>query len=230
MQKKPIEWNKWKERGIKKIGDLLNEEGNFLSQDDINKIYKVKCNFLELLQIRLSIHSLWWETIYGEKKRSVLNAEVIYYCNGSIHELSTVTCKDIYWSFIHHRKRDPSCVKKWAVAYPGFKNATEELWTNIFRLSFSITRETKLQSFQYRLIHRTITCRKRLFEMKMADHPRCLYCKDIDDIKHFFLFCPKVQSFWNSFFLWWNNLGDIIIPPEYECLEECMIFGFQPRG
>ena len=144
--------------------------------------------------------------------------------------MSTVTCKDIYWSFIHHRKRDPSCVKKWAVAYPGFKNATEELWTNIFRLSFSITRETKLQSFQYRLIHRTITCRKRLFEMKMADHPRCLYCKDIDDIKHFFLFCPKVQSFWNSFFLWWNNLGDIIIPPEYECLEECMIFGFQPRG
>ncbi len=46
---------------------------------------------------------------------------------------------------------------------------------------FHITRETKLQSFQYRILHRTITCRK-LYDMKLDDSPNCLYCNNIDEL------------------------------------------------
>ncbi len=37
--------------------------------------------------------------------------------------------------------------------------------------AFHTTRETKLQSFQYRILHRTITCRKKLYDMKLVDSP-----------------------------------------------------------
>ncbi len=50
---------------------------------------------------------------------------------------------------------------------------------------------------------------------------------DQDHITHFFLFCPKEKQFWNTFFTWWNNLGDIQIPTQCECLEENILFGFQ---
>ncbi len=61
------------------------------------------------------------------------------------------------------------------------------------------TRETKLQSFQYRILHRTITCRKILYDMKLVDSPNCLYCNNIDDIKHFLLSGEKTRNFWQSF-------------------------------
>ncbi len=43
----------------------------------------------------------------------------------------------------------------------------------------------------------------------------------------FFLFCPKEKLLWNTFFTCWNNLGDIQIPTQCECLEENILFGFQ---
>ncbi len=32
------------------------------------------------------------------------------------------------------------------------------------------------------------------------------------------------------FFTWWNNLEDIQIPTQCECLEENILFGFQTEG
>ncbi len=56
------------------------------------------------------------------------------------------------------------------------------------------------------------------------------YCQETDHIKHIFLFCPEEKQFWNTFFTWWNNLRDIQIPTQCECLEENMVFRFQTKG
>ncbi len=64
---------------------------------------------------------------------------------------------------------------------------------------FDTTREIKLQSFQYRILHSTITCRKKLYDMKLVDSPNCLSCNNIDDIKQFLLSCEKTRNFWQSF-------------------------------
>ena len=97
-------------------------------------------------------------------------------------------------------------------------------------MPFRTTRETKLQTFQYKLVHRLIVCQKKLFDMKLADNPNCLYCNETDDLPHFFLHCNKSNQFWNSFFNWWNGLGDIEIVPGFDCLAECVLFGFRTEG
>ncbi len=76
--------------------------------------------------------------------------------------------------------------------------------------------ETKLQTFQYKLIHLLITCQKNIFDMKLVDNAICLYCQETFHITHFFLFCPNEKQFWNTIFTWWNNLGDIQIPAQCE--------------
>ncbi len=118
---------------------------------------------------------------------------------------------------------------KMAEDYPNFKKA-ENIWPNIFKLSFNTTGETKLQSFQYRIIHRTITCRKRLSDINLINSPKYLFCNEINNIRHFLLICPKVHNFWNSFFQWWNRMGDSKFPTDYDFLEECIIFGSHLRG
>jgi hypothetical protein len=147
-----------------------------------------------------------------------------------MYNINTISTKLIYEELIKNRKREPTCVKKWSEIYPDFHTAGEDLWSNIYKTAFNITRETYLQTFQYKLIHRLIVCQKKLNEMKLADNPTCLYCNELDDLRHFFLFCLKSKQFWNSFFNWWNSLGDIEISPHYESLEESILFGFQIEG
>ncbi len=114
---------------------------------------------------------------------------------------ATKHCKNVYWNCVTKRRRVPKCYEKWAEDYPIFKMA-ENIWPNIFKLSFNTTRETKLQSFQYRIIHTTITCRKRLSDINLINSRKCLFGKEIDNIRHFLLFCPKVHNVWNSIFQW----------------------------
>ncbi len=69
-----------------------------------------------------------------------------------------------------------------------------------------------------------------LSDINLIHCPKCLFCNEIDNIRHFFLFCPKVHNFCNSFFQWWNRMGDLEIAADYDFLEECIIFGFHLRG
>ncbi len=66
--------------------------------------------------------------------------------------------------------------------------------------------------------------------MKLVDSPNCLYCNNIDDIKHFLLSCEKTRSFCQSFFLWWIRVSDTKITLHYGFLEESILFGFHVNG
>ncbi len=117
------------------------------------------------IQIRQSIPSRRREEIY-DVTECLIDTNVIYCDNGKIQCISKTTCKDVYWNFVTKRRRVPKCSEKWAEDYSNFKTA-ENILPNIFKLSFTTTRETKLQSFQYRIIHRTITCHKMLSGIKI---------------------------------------------------------------
>jgi exonuclease III len=233
MNNKPIIWEKWIQHGIMYIQDIVSDKCVFLSHTEINDRYHVGSNFLNVLQLRKSIPGTWRAAIYetdNKKYRSCGEGALLIDQNGITHNIKTANCKQIYWIYVNKKLREPSSVKKWLIDYPGFKNADQALWKNIYHLAFNITRETKLQSLQYRLIHRTITCRKKLYDMKLSDNPQCLFCDNLDDITHFFLFCDKTQDFWHSFLLWWNRTSDMKIPFDYVTLEVSILFGFQSNG
>ena len=136
----------------------------------------------------------------------------------------------MYNLYIQCKQKQPSCILKWMSDFPSSIGSDHELWADIFRLPFIVSRETVLQTFQYKLIHRLITCKKKLYDMRIAGDPNCLYCTGTDTLLHFFLFCPKIAAFWKYFFNWWNTLGDIEITTEYDNLEECILFGFEAEG
>ncbi len=115
--------------------------------------------------------------------------------------------------------RQSSCINKWTIDYPKFENVEQTLWKNIFCSAFHTTRETKLQSFQYRILHRTITYRKKLYDKKLVDSPNFLYCNNIDDIKHFLLSCKILETFGNLFVYGGIRVSNTKIALHYEFLE-----------
>ena len=90
-----------------------------------------------------------------------------------------------------------------------FESLNDEVMENYFRLPFYTVRETKIQSFQYKIIHRIINCNKKLYEMKIKPSPLCDHCGSVDNIPHFFVLCPIVLLFWKDFFGWWTSFNHI---------------------
>ena len=89
-----------------------------------------------------------------------------------------------------------------------FPDIQSKEWKDIFRRSFLSSRETGLQSMQYRILNYVVTCKKKLHEMRIVDSPLCTACNNVDNHVHFFVECLYVKNFWETLFEWLNqNLG-----------------------
>ena len=200
IQNSSFHWDHWKRAGILKVHDLM-ADNNFMSAEELSEKYNIRINFLEALQIRQSLpHS--WRTILTINKPIKIQNNVVFYNNKEVNSLFKSDAKQIYSFFSSKNKSKPTCIDKWQNIYP---NSQDTNWPYIFKLSFISSRETNLQSFQYRVLHRVITCRKKLHEMKLVDNPKCTVCPDIDNLQHFFVQCKYVNIFWTELFSWLNS-------------------------
>lgn len=78
-------------------------------------------------------------------------------------------------------------------------------WEAAYMLPYKVTRETKMQSFQYCIAHRIITCNKYLCDIRVRQDPFCALCGEKDTIVHFFASCPTVRTFWHKLNDWCEN-------------------------
>lgn len=96
------------------------------------------------------------------------------------------------------------------------------LWNRIYSLSFKTQREVKIQSLQYKLLHRIIPCNVYLHRIKIKESNLCDYCSIPDDITHFFCHCAKTYHLWKSIFNWYNKTST---DPPFFPAEHEIIFG-----
>ena len=223
--KSPLCWDAWIKKGILKIRDLLDEKGDFLSHDGLSTKFGVSCSFLNILQIRHSIPRAWLNRIYHATKVYPHQQAPGLLVNDVYKNIDKLKCKDFYWLLVDRMNTQPSCIKKWTEVFPAFSEADPATWKRIFTMAFTTCTETKIQAFQYRLIHRIIPCNKWLCDITIKSSNICDHCTEVDDLLHFFLYCQRVHTFWVSLFKWWNRTSKISIQDESEIIE-CILFGF----
>jgi hypothetical protein len=220
QNKKPIWWKKLYERGIIKIQDLIDNEYNFKSIEQISEEFNCRINFFELAVIKECIPREWKKCL----KENIIVTNTIKLVN-KIRNLDFKT-NELYWYMIEKVKITPMCIKKWEEEFPIMISCDSDLWERIFSRCFEITEETKLQSIQFKINHRIIPCQNKLYNWKIATSNTCLYCNDIDDIQHFVLKCPKVKTFWFGLLNWWNRCNIQLIDLYSEEMRENILFGF----
>ena len=137
--------------------------------------------------------------------------------------MENLTCKMFYWTLISTKYKEPQCKTKWAEYFPLFKKADDSVWTRIFEMPFKNARETNLQSFQYRVIHRIIPCNKWLHNITVKSSSLCDFCENEDNLIHYFMHCSNTKIFWNYFFNWWHTITEMLIE---NILDEHILFGF----
>ena len=214
----------WQKSGIVRIADILKNDGSFMSHTEIETTYHVKTNFLQVLQIRHSIPLHWRNmlscNVTDEQPLSVINKVQVI---DKMVNIDKLRCNVFYWIFVSQKQKEPHCKMKWTEFFPLFQKAEIGVWPRIFENPFIITRETKLQSFQYRLIHRIIPCNKYLFNITVKHTSTCSFCENEDNLLHYFLYCQNTDLFWKCFFNWWHGITGINI---CETMDEHILFGY----
>ena len=221
----PYEWASWQTKGIQYVSDILNANGDFLSHNEISEKFGVRCHFLQALQIRQSLPLEWRRVIRTEYSHKPVREPFIHF-NGTLLPLNKCTTRFIYECYVQTKYVTPTSVLKWKTFHEDF-DMSEEEWTDVFLRPYTCLRETKLQSFQYKIIHRIINCNKKLFDMRIKNSPLCTYCDQTDDICHFIFLCKDVYEFWREICTWWNTLDyDGVDFPAYPNVKT-IIFGSQ---
>ena len=187
---KSIFLNKLYKAGINCIGDLFNSDGSFSSAEQINIKYNLSLNFLTFQQLKCAIKkcltdlSLKTENIC-KQHRPIITPYLRLILKDSKGS------KSIYQS-LNKNNDQPVCVQTWAQKLNISIDFDE--WKQIFFLPFLITKDSYIQWFQYRIIHRILGVNKFLYKIKYIDSSDCTFCTDEQEtIEHLFWNCPKVK-------------------------------------
>ena len=225
--KKVLFWKDWHECGINIIHDIMKTDGNFLTLNELQIKYEIKCSFLKYNRLKDVIPKEWRKVI---KTQRIANSDLSFSdpiflkINKNLKSLSLITNKDIYWIHVREKQIAPIIKEKLGQML----DIEESDWENIFLISKTV-RNTKLRAFQYKVLFNLIPCNLYLKRIKRNDTDKCDQCGMLDDQTHYFYECNQNRIFWSGFNKWWMDVTGINIQIDQKivlvgCLEntECV--------
>jgi hypothetical protein len=199
-----IAYNQWHNQGIRYIGDIIDDKGNIMTQQQIEQEYSITSHFLQYQSLSAAIPK-HWKTIIKENKGLVCfdtNEQNCAIKMGKIYEhLNNVSTKEIYWHLVNTIATRPTSESKWNEKLPFIID--ENMWTIIYTNYQNITTDTYVMNIQYKITHRILACNKNLFTWKIRPNSECDQCNCIDTIEHFLVECDATYTFWKQVFNWW---------------------------
>ncbi len=100
----------------------MNNDNLFLGYSEINRKYNIKCNFLDILQIKQNTPSVWRDILYKSTKPKAMHTDIVF-IGDKIYNLVSLNTRAIYNVLTDEKKRVPLCIDKWSENYPGFHTA-----------------------------------------------------------------------------------------------------------
>jgi hypothetical protein len=116
INKQEIWWKNWSEKGILIIHDIIDENGNFLSINNLEQRHDFKCNFLQYNSLKDAIPKEWRNNVKTIMiHREVISSDESIYVkiNKQTTPLHKINNKLIYWKLIEEIRISPITKNKW---------------------------------------------------------------------------------------------------------------------
>lgn len=217
-----LHWQEWEQAGISRINDICHHsESRTLSHQEIEAKYEIQSSFLDSLMLRLSIPSHWRETLSNRQvdEEDLPPPLEVRFPSGKKEDLLSLSPKKMYTMLVEVQLPTCTAFNTWGREVEAITIEGPEQWTETCTGVYKATRETKLQSFHYKVIHRIIPCNVFLKQIKIKDSEWCRYCDESDTIVHFLFSCQKVRPFWKAISSWFRDADDLYLdrltPAEY---------------
>jgi hypothetical protein len=115
-------------------------------------------------------------------------------------EVKKITNEELYYVLQKSISVKPKCTSRWEEIYPNHHFQ----WDKIFGM-IGLIKEMKLSSFQYKIVHRIIACKRYVAKGNKEISELCESCNISDTIEHFFIECPEVNRLWHMIKKWFNQ-------------------------
>lgn len=188
----------WHEKGIRVVQDIIAENGNLYTFEQLKTMYNINGTFLHYHQLIHNISPLWLNQINDNHAFSFENKTNVI---SNIYVKNLIRVKKgsriFYDTFVDVKKYIPQ--GKWQ-AEVGDINENE--W-KLYFLNIKKWHDVKIRDFQYKINNKILVTNSFLAKIKKIDSEICTYCKEQPEkIYHLFLTCPKVRHFWNELRAW----------------------------
>ena len=190
---KSIFYSSWFKRGIINIRSMMTENNQFLSLPELEQKFNFKIPFTLYYGLVAAIPKEWKSSL-----RDALSRD-----NGSVEEatcsIKPLTTRTTYSAFLSKMATSPTCENK--IFKYGY---TKENIQNVYLLPFTTTKDTKLITFQYKVIHNILPNRVSLFRAGIVNDDICPLCNAEKQTNNHMLYsCPETTTFLDQFIDWW---------------------------
>ena len=205
----------WIQKGVYIIGNLLDENGQFLKYQAFKDKYGIETNFLLYNGCVQSIKKYLVECNLNTNEEICTSWDK----NKTLRMICSVNkgARLLYDALI---KDDnvPNCCAKWEV-----KISTDIVWKCVFSKIARI-KDVKLKWLQIRIVHRIVGTNVMLQSMGLNDSTTCSFCHTYkENIQHIFWHCDFVRQFWISLQTLLNNSCNHFC--NFSLSEQVVIFG-----
>ena len=213
-------YGEWDNAGVRYVNDILDDEGNLYNFNDFKQNTAIETNFLTYHGL---IHALplEWKTEINNNRNKLV--EIVPPLLGYIKALTKPT-KWAYKNYLNqiyfkYKAIENGPHKQWEQIFgePGIQ------WEDQFKNCFIVSKNTKLQTFQFKLLHRCTVTNTKLFYFGIKPSKACTFCGLYNEtIEHLFYECLEVRSFWLALSQWYeeNTTSNLLIMPESIILNE----------
>ena len=194
VDNKTFLFRSWFEKGVSTLDSLLDSNLDFLRYEELRTQYQLRTKFLTYLGVINAIPKHY--------KRAINQAKVQQEQLTQQHlNLQTPTTKAIHKVVVNNLFEEPTA-KQHLVA-----NGLKEVQLRIyFNLAFSITKETRLTMFQYKILRNIVFTKSKLLKVGLANCDLCYLCSETkQDLIHMLVSCRVVSKFWDAFREWYES-------------------------
>ena len=197
-------------KGIKRIVDIIDNDGNILNFNDLSEKYGINNSIASLMVYNSIVSAIpqSWKQIIKNKR--------IQHQQGKISNLEQINkvfkvTKLVYEALIKTGSQcPPHITQKWSVDLN--KEVTDDIVSKAFVAINSTTIIPKLREFQYRLLHRNLITNKLLSQWRIKESDLCTFCNEEEEsLFHLLWDCTFAFQAWQKLFNWLHDKTNVNI-------------------
>ena len=192
----------WRNKGIIMIGDIVHQDGNVLTIQELKDKYSLAINEFDYYRVRALVKAFikkFKEGSYFAMSRPCLltHIRVLFQSDKSSRKFYAQQIESTY-------KDTPLSSSLWNRNLD--RNLSKQEWDMVYKACFNVVSDNSVKWFQYRILNNILGTNDQLLKMKLSTNNICRLCNNqIETVQHLMSECSKSGELWSDITVWIKN-------------------------
>ena len=180
------------------VGDLINENGNFLSETDLLQKLENKSNWISEYSILKKVFGRILNNFNTTVCRYINFTKVLrnksFLARNELIEICKCSSKLFYNLLLEKKFEKPYTEKMWMRKLN--INIDSNFWSDIYLANSKSVQYSKFAEFKYKILMNILTCGKVVSKWDKNVSNECSFCGDTETAIHMLFECKRIKDMW----------------------------------